>query len=162
MIQHDWSFINETREICHFVFTFTCLCANNGDQWLLYYTVVSNIRSRMFPDPTFTMLTELSSVALILSWYYAPIIGFPLGGGTPGWGGDFVKNHVENCQFLPPIWGQHCWKLLISPSYMGADNNLWRYFIPALWLWSNLVLQNKDIEYRCLDWLPKKSLELKE
>ena len=32
----------------------------------------------------------------------------PGGGGTPGWGGDFVKNHVENCQFLPPIWGQHC------------------------------------------------------
>ena len=26
-------------------------------------------------------------------------------GGTPGWGGGFVKNHVENCQFLPPIWG---------------------------------------------------------
>ena len=36
--------------------------------------------------------------------------------GTLGWGGNFVKNLFENCQFLPPIWGQNYWKLLIFPT----------------------------------------------
>ena len=65
--------------------------------------------------------------------------------GDPGLGRGLCEEPCWKLSISPSHMGQHCWKLLISPSHMGADNNLWRYFIPALWLWPNLVLQIKDI-----------------
>ena len=66
---------------------------------------VSDVPRSHFYHANRTFVSSTDTQLILCTHHRLPPGG---GGGTPGWGGDFVKNHVENCQFLPPIWGQHC------------------------------------------------------